>query len=280
VLTNSRENWEDAYAGKSVTYRAEPETPTDLEQLWHYGVVEGYIKKYLSDLQAPRVLETGCGGARNALYLALNGYPVTCADYSPEAIRLAKSNFEAHGAAGSFVVDDLLDSRIPENSFDCVMSFGLLEHFEDLEPVVRSLTRVIRPGGLHIHLVIPKKFSTQTLVNVCTFPFKLFINLVVRRQPLKGILRRSYRNFPHYENTYSWQQYWDQFERGGNAVLECAPGGLALPFLYWTSFVGLGHPAVKVFGRWLLAVNERVTRSTSPVVRQLSQTFTIVARKR
>jgi SAM-dependent methyltransferase len=280
MSTNARENWQHTYAERGVTYAADPRNPVDLEQLWHYGVVHGYIVTYLPDAKAPEILETGCGGARNALYLSLQGYSVTCADYSEEAIRLARANFKALGAKGTFLVDDLLNSTIPDNAFDCIMSFGLLEHFADLGPLVQSLTRVVKPGGIHIHLVIPKKFSTQTVTNLFAFPFKLANNLIVRRQPLRGILQRSYRNFPHYENSYSWREYCAKFEKCGNEILKCEPGGLILPFVYWPTYLGLGYAVVKLLREPILKANNWVGRSTSPAIYLLSQTFTVIARKR
>ena len=232
-----------------MTYVEDPRNPSDVEQMWNYKVVYDHIVNYLPEIKKPQIIEVGCGGARNALYLALNGINVTCADYSEEALRLAKANFDAFDAKGSFLIDDLMDSNIPDNAFDCVMSFGLLEHFSDLKPVIDNLTRIVKPGGIHIHLVIPKKFSTQTIMNFLAFPFKLANNLIVRKQPILGIIRRSYRNFPHYENTFSWHEYCRAFKESGNEVLKCEPGGLFLPFIYWPTYIGLGYPVVKLFQR-------------------------------
>lgn len=280
MSSEARENWGNAYIDKVVTYVEEPLNPIDLEQQWNYKVVYNQILDYLSEIKSPKIIEVGCGGARNALYLAMHGLDVTCADYSEEALRLARANFEAFNAKGIFLLDDLMDSKISDNSFDCVISFGLLEHFSDLRPVIDNLTRIIKPGGIHIHLVIPKKFSTQTIINIIMFPIKLINNLIVKRQPLRGILKRSYRNFPHYENTFLWHEYCKAFEERGNEVLKCEPGGLLLPFVYWTSFIGLGYPVVKLFRNQIIKINERVRNSTSPLVYGLSQTFTVISRKK
>jgi ubiquinone/menaquinone biosynthesis C-methylase UbiE len=275
----AQQNWEDAYTDKLVTYVADPRNPIDLEQMWNYKVIHKHIVNHLPNIKNPKIIEVGCGGARNALYLALHGVDVTCVDYSPEALRLARANFDAFNAKGSFLLDDLLDSNIPDNTFDCVMSFGLLEHFSDLKPIIDSLTRIIKPGGIHIHLVIPKKFSTQTIMNILMFPIKLVNNLIIRRQPLRGILRRSYRNFPHYENTFLWYEYCGAFEKSRNEVLKCEPGGLILPFIFWTQFVGLGYTIVKLFQSPINKINEWVRKSTSPIIYRLSPTFTIISRK-
>lgn len=272
-------NWETTYTGIEVTYVENPQNPGDLEQMWHYDVVHNYIITYLSKIDNPKIIEVGCGGARNALYLAIQNYDVTCSDYSQEAIRLAQANFKAFNAKGNFLLDDLLNSNIPDNSFDCVMSFGLLEHFADLKPIIDSLTRIIKPGGIHIHLVIPKKFSTQTIMNTLTFPVKLAYNMIIRRQPLQGILKRSFRNFPHYENSFSWHEYCEAFELSRNKVLKCEPGGLLISFTNCLKYIGLGYPLVKLFKGQLIKINNLVGSSSSTLIYSLSQCFTIIARK-
>jgi len=275
----ARENWERAYKGNVVTYVEDPRNPGDLEQMWGYKVVYDHIVNHLSNITKPNIIEVGCGGARNALYLALHGFNVTCADYSQEALRLARANFDAFDAKGSFLLVDLMDSIIPDNSFDCVMSFGLLSHFCDLKPIIDNLTRMVKPGGIQIHLVIPKKFSTQTIMNILTFPVKLANNIIVRKQPLRGILRRSFRNLPHYENTFLWHEYCKAFEESGNEVLKCEPGGLILPLIYWPTYIGLGYPVVKLFQSQIIKINDMVRNSTSPLIYRLSQTYRIIGRK-
>ena len=275
----ARENWGREWSGKAVTYVEDPRNPVDLVQMYGYKVVHDHIVNYLPNVAEPKIIEVGCGGARNSLYLALHGFDVTCSDYSQEALRLARANFDAFDSTGSFLMDDLMDSKIPDNSFDCVMSFGLLEHFYDLKPIIDSLTRILKPGGIHVHIVIPKKFSTQTIMNFVLFLPKLAINAIVRKQPLRGILRRSYRNFPHYENSFSWQEYCKAFEEGGNEVLKCEPGGLFLPFIAWPTHIGLGYPVVKLFQSQIIQIADKVKNSTSPLIYRLSQTYTIIGRK-
>jgi SAM-dependent methyltransferase len=273
------ENWENAYKKLEVTYTEDPRTPSEVELLWNYKVIYDTIINYLPDVESPKVIEVGCGGARNALYLSLRGIDVTCCDYSKEALRLAKSNFEEFNASGHFLLDDLLDSNIPDNTYDCVMSFGLLAHFSDLNPIINNLTRILKPGGIHIHLVIPKKFSTQSIFNILVYPLKLIINLFVRRQPLRGILKRSYRNYPHFENTFTWQEYCSVFEESKIKVLKCEPGGLIIPFIHWVNYVGFGYAVVKLFSRQIIKANEWVRSSRSFLVYYLSQTFIIYGRK-
>jgi 2-polyprenyl-3-methyl-5-hydroxy-6-metoxy-1,4-benzoquinol methylase len=186
--------------------------------------------EHLPNYKTARILECGCGGARNSLYLALHGLDVTCSDNSAEAIRLAQANFAAFGARGNFLQDDLFHSKIPDASFDCVMSFGLLEHFRDLQPLVANLTRIVKPGGIQIHVIIPKKFSTETIANLIRFPYRL-LSLALVKKDFHNIIKKSFRDFPHYENSFSAQEYARSFTEGGNKVIYCEPWSLIYPLI-------------------------------------------------
>ena len=154
----------------------------------------------------------------------------------------------------------------------------MLEHFSDIKPIINTLTRILKPGGIHIHLIIPKKFSTQIIMNILMFPVKLIYN-IVKRRPLHGILRRSYRNFPHYENSFSLQEYSKAFEKYGNTVIETNLGGLLIPFTNNLRYIGLGTLFVKLFQKNIIKINNLVKDSKSSIIYRLSPTFTIVSRK-
>lgn len=273
---NLIENWQDQYAPLEVTYSENSSTVADLSQLCSYEFVYEDVQKYLPGQPHAKVLERGSGSARNSVYLARRGYDVTCSDFSPQGLRLAKANFDAVGASGTFIQDDLMNSNIPADSFDCVMSFGLLEHFEDLDALVARLTRFVRPGGLQIHLVITKKFSTATINNLIWFPYK-FLRLALKKRDFKNIVSRSYRDFPHYENTYSYREYARAFEGGGNKVLRCEPGDVLTPLILLP--FGVGDVIVKAMGKQIRALHRATHRTESHLLHVLSPTFTIVCRK-
>ncbi len=273
---NLIENWQKQYEALGVTYSEGADTPNDLAQMCSYRFVYEDIVEHLPNYKTARILECGCGSARNSLYLALRGFDVTCSDFSPEGLRLAQSNFAAFGARGTFLQDDLMRSKIQANSFDCVMSFGLLEHFEDLRPLVASLTRMVKPGGIQIHLVITKKFSTATINNLIWFPYR-FVRLAVKKRDFRDIIRRSYRDFPHYENSFSWRQYSRAFAEGGNEIIKCEPGDVLTPLILLP--FGAGDVIVRLFQKQLTTLHRLTHRTQSLVLHFLSPTFTVVCRK-
>jgi len=273
---NLIENWDDSYKEFDITYSEEIVSPANLSNNVQYQMVYEDIQKYLLNDNTAKILEVGCGGARTSLFLALRGFDVTCTDFALEAIRLANSNFAAKGATGTIVQDDLLNSKLPRESFDCVMSFGLLEHFEDLQPIIKSITGLVKPGGIQIHNIIPKKFSTQTIMDAFWFPFKLFKNAIIKKN-YKDILKKSYRDFPHYENTFSYSDYCEYFTEGGNIVLKCSPGCVLFPFLSLP--LNFGRFIVKKFPNTLYSLFKMTNSTEARLLHLVSPTFYIVAKK-
>jgi 2-polyprenyl-3-methyl-5-hydroxy-6-metoxy-1,4-benzoquinol methylase len=272
---NLVENWDASYKDLGVTYSETPRTPGQLVNLVQFEFVLEDLRKYLPDAPHAKVIEVGCGGARTSLYLARRGYTIVGTDTSPEALRLARRNFQSAGAEGTFIDDDLMASKLPEGGFDAIMSFGLLEHFVDLDPLVASLTRLVRPGGIHIHCIIPKKFSTQTLADAAYFPFRLVRNIVTGRW--ENLISKSFRDFAHFENRFTAEEYKAAFIRGGNDVLRCEAAGVLLPF--YSLPAGIGNVLTRLFAPVLMGATRKLDRTESKLLHTLSPTFYIVARR-
>ena len=112
-------------------------------------------------------VELGCGRGTLALYLhKYENMAVACTDVEQSAIDLARRNFEHHGGQAEFFVRDAAALGVPDNSYDVVVSIGLLEHLHDFVPVLKEEYRILKPGGVMISLNIPKKKSAQQLNEV------------------------------------------------------------------------------------------------------------------
>jgi len=208
-------NWEMQYQPLPITYTERVKTPIDLAEQCCREVLHEDILKYLLNHNTLKILECGCGGARNSLYLALRGFEVACSDFSPEAIRLAQANFAAFGASGTFVLDDLMHSQLPPDSFD--------------------------------------------------------------KRDFRNIISKSYREFPHFENNFSFREYARAFESGGNAVLRCEAQGVLLPLIYLP--FRIGDILVRKFPETLMRLFKRSNRTESRLLHFLSPSFYLVCRK-
>jgi ubiquinone/menaquinone biosynthesis C-methylase UbiE len=108
---------------------------------------------------AVHLLEVGCGRATVSSYLATPGRVAVGVDYCLSALRLAIRNWEKRGVPGRFCQAEGERLPFPDGVFSCVMSVGVVEHFEDPRPFLRESVRVLAPGGILYANVSPKKFK-------------------------------------------------------------------------------------------------------------------------
>jgi ubiquinone/menaquinone biosynthesis C-methylase UbiE len=162
-----------------------------------------------------RILECGSGSGEVSAWLAANGYDVVLLDASRSALAFAEKRFQREGLSGKFVHGNVLELPFDDASFDVVTSFGLLEHFEDVDSVLTEMIRVIRPGGMLFADIVPDRFSVQTLGNA----FNAIVRVAyytLKLKPMEGISEaKSLFRPDFYENSYTAEQYLNILERAG-----------------------------------------------------------------
>jgi SAM-dependent methyltransferase len=109
----------------------------------------------LLDHQLPRpalVLEAGCGTGQLSNFLGMNwGRTVIGADLCLNSLRLAKSFRDRCSIANvQFVQMNLFRPPFPDDTFDLVISNGVLHHTSDPEGGFHSIARKLKPGGYTI----------------------------------------------------------------------------------------------------------------------------------
>jgi len=104
-------------------------------------VVRKYLKSGMS------VLEGGCGVGNIVNALVYNGFMATGIDFASKTVRMVNN-----------IAPDL-DIRIgdvrmldfPDNTFDCYISGGVIEHFwEGYSDIIKEMARVVKNGGFLI----------------------------------------------------------------------------------------------------------------------------------
>ena len=100
-----------------------------------------------------RVLDAGCGGGRNLVYLLREGFDVAGNDADARAIEQARALAESIAPRGShdFRVEAIESTSFPDAHFDVVIASAVLHFARDaahFEAMLRQLWRVLRPGGL------------------------------------------------------------------------------------------------------------------------------------
>lgn len=101
-----------------------------------------------------RVLDAGCGGGRNLVYLLKQGFDVTAVDRDPAAVLQVRSlaaRLAPSLPQDRFRVDTIEALSLPTASADVVIASAVL-HFADgpahFDAMVDQLWRVLAPGGM------------------------------------------------------------------------------------------------------------------------------------
>lgn len=99
-----------------------------------------------------RILEVGCAKSSWLPYFSNEfGFEVVGLDYSLIGCEMARAILNNSGVEGSVVCSDLFSPPLDMiGTFDLVVSFGVVEHFEDTDVCIRAISSFLKPGGMLI----------------------------------------------------------------------------------------------------------------------------------
>jgi cyclopropane fatty-acyl-phospholipid synthase-like methyltransferase len=108
-----------------------------------------YDKAFRTAKPGDLCLEVGCGNSEHLILIARRyGLQVWGLDYSAEGCELARRRLQEAGVEGQICQRDLFEPNEDlQNKFDCVVSFGVVEHFEDTLEPLRAIRRLVKAGG-------------------------------------------------------------------------------------------------------------------------------------
>jgi SAM-dependent methyltransferase len=131
--------------------------------IYYFPEMIAFLKKAASD----NLLEVGCGMGTDSLVWDKNGFKVTGIDLTPAHLDLAKKLFDLYHAVGTFFEGNAEQLTFPDNSFDCVYSYGVLHHTPDTSKAIKEIYRVLRPDGRAV-IMLYHKWSLNNLAHWIT----------------------------------------------------------------------------------------------------------------
>jgi SAM-dependent methyltransferase len=100
----------------------------------------------LKELKEGKFLDLGTGPGTQAAQLSKIGFNVTGSDLSQSAVDRAKKLYQSP----SYIVDDILYSKFPDNKFDFIFDRGVFHVFDpEQQPVYLSnIKRILKENGI------------------------------------------------------------------------------------------------------------------------------------
>lgn len=111
------------------------DNPIHQRLLRAYHLAKPYVKG--------KMLELGCGEGRGIELLAPLAEQYTAIDKIESVIEKLKLNYPSY----RFESGHFPPIPFPDNSFDTIVTFQVIEHIQDDELFVKEIQRILRPGG-------------------------------------------------------------------------------------------------------------------------------------
>ncbi len=116
-----------------------------LEMQFFYGPIYRHSVRQVqrvTGLKQGRLLDVGGGTGNRAAFFQRAGFDCTVLDPDPRALKIAQERF------GLPTVEGLLETAsIPEESFDLITFYAVVEHLPNPVSTLRAAYRLLRPGG-------------------------------------------------------------------------------------------------------------------------------------
>lgn len=101
------------------------------------------------------VLDIGCGIGAQLEYLDENFEKYIGVDYSENLIEIGRQRY-GHIPNAEFLVANIKDPSLAENTADTILAVGALHHMQDLNEVFEALGRIAKPGA-HFIAIEPQR---------------------------------------------------------------------------------------------------------------------------
>ena len=167
-LTQEIENYKKLFAGRMsqdvppVWLSAEKQFADAIERKTGKRNLYAYVADRLTGRPSARVLGLGsgaCGNELNGIAPLLKNQScsmhLTCVDVNSDILAQAGIEAAARGVDFTAVVQDINDLILEPGSFDVVVAYASLHHFQELSHILKEVNRALTTDGLFVTVDIP-----------------------------------------------------------------------------------------------------------------------------
>jgi 2-polyprenyl-3-methyl-5-hydroxy-6-metoxy-1,4-benzoquinol methylase len=143
-----------------------------------YPPIIDLIKKHFYQPNGLSALDYGCGAGDFCNKLLSFGFNVTGVDFSPEMIKVARQNSKAKFILGG------IEKILELNDFDLTTSIMVFQFIENINELLKTLTKKLEKGGLLIFAVHNPEYVSNCLKHQIRFG-----HFDSDENPKKGIIK-------------------------------------------------------------------------------------------
>ena len=125
-------------------------TVIDVRRSYIYYRYDQIFSEFFERQKNMKLLEVGCGNSSWLPYFRTKfGYEVWGIDYSKEGVESALEKLSLPGSDGNIIYGDIFaQGLLQTNTFDIIVSFGLIEHFSDTSPLINRIVDLMKVNGV------------------------------------------------------------------------------------------------------------------------------------
>jgi len=153
------------------------------------------IRALLERYPGARVLDWGCGRGDLVLWMRQRGWDASGIDIEPRYVENGRKSFAALGVDPAALAHASELEDLAADPFDIVVSYMVLEHVTDLGATARDMRKVLRPGGVGLHLYPGRWRPVEAHVGV---PFVHMFQGRTRRRILEMFVRSGWDRRSHW----------------------------------------------------------------------------------
>ena len=136
------------------------------------------VERLLTGIVRPKVLEAGCGS------LSLLRMPP---DATVVGMDISATQLEKNQRVHERILRDIQSEDFPENEFDLIVCYNVLEHVRHPERAIRNFVKALKEGGVAV-IAFPNVLSLKGLLTKFTpFWFHVWVYRVLLKDDTAGV---------------------------------------------------------------------------------------------